>query len=767
MPSTTPEPIRILLFEDNPADADLVSEYLVQAERDYEVCKVKRLQEGLAKIATDRFDAILLDLSLPDSKGIDTLRPVQKAASDTVIIILTGSDDEALSLEALKAGAQDYLFKDKLSSEILRRSIRYAIERNNLTHKLEKHAYDTEHREALLQSIFDANTDAMLILTQEHEIKFFNPAAATLLEADEASLVGETFPFEVSTTRSSELEIPEANGGSRLVELSAVDLVWEGESALLVMLRDITQRRDAELQLKREKERLSVTLDSIADAVIATDETGAVERMNREASRLTGASNEQAIGKQLSEVLRMKNPESGKPILDPIKELQRPEYADNFSKQGIPLEREENKGPLLVTAEIRCILDEDGKNHGCVTVLRDITKKKKIEKELFKNEKLSSISLLAGGIAHDFNNMLTAILGNISVVRMDTDEDHKNSKKLLAAETAALQAKSLTQQLLTFSKDGAPSMEVTTVEQLVEESAQFILRGSNVKCEIEKEDSVWPVDADKGQISQVINNLIINADQAMPSGGTIRLQVHNKRLRHAEVPALKAGEYVCVSVIDQGIGISPENIKRIFDPYFTTKEEGNGLGLASSHSIIRSHNGAMTVESEEDKGTCFCVYLPKSRNPEANTVVQSAEKEKPARKSDLHKGRGRILVMDDMEAMMMVAGEILNALGYEVEFSTNGEEAIQAYKAAKESGNPFDAVVFDLTVPGGMGGEEASEILIEYDPDLIAIASSGYTTSNVMSDYQNSAFKAVVPKPYRIKEMSDALHRVLHREGDS
>lgn len=280
--------IRILLFEDNRADEDLVSECLDLVHRDYEMFVVKRLNEGLEKIRSEKFEVILLDLSLPDSKGIATLKAVRESAKDSAIIILTGSEDEALSSAALQAGAQDYLFKDRLSGEVLRRSIRYAIERTNLTRKLENHANETEHRESLMRHIFDANTDAMLILTPEYEIKFFNPAAATLLEADEASLVGETFPFEVSTSQLSELEIPETTGGSRMVELSTANLVWEGEGALLVMLRDITKRFEAELELKREKERLSVTLDSIANAVIATDRSGAVERMNQEASRLTG-----------------------------------------------------------------------------------------------------------------------------------------------------------------------------------------------------------------------------------------------------------------------------------------------------------------------------------------------------------------------------------------------------------------------------------------------------------------------------------------------
>jgi len=761
MPTDEPKPIQILLFEDNAADADLVAEYLDLSKLNFTITTAKRLADGIAHLRERRFDIVLLDLSLPDSRGIDTLHAVMDAVVDEVIIVLTGADDEELSIEALQVGAQDYLNKDRLSSEVLRRSIRYAIVRSNLLRSLEAHAAEIQYREALLRRIFDANSDAMFILTPEYEIKFLNPAAGKLLEAEPEQLIGEIFPFEVNSGEVTELEIPDLNDRTNIVELSAVDLIWEGESALLVVLRDITQRRQAELALKHEKERLSVTLDSIADAVIATDESGAVERLNEEATKLTGISNEDAVGRPLEEILKLKHPKTGKLIKDPTKVLLELDFAEVSTKLGLLLERADGEA-LNVTAETRCILDDEGKHHGCVTVLRDITQQKRTEDELFKAEKLNSISLLAGGIAHDFNNMLTAILGNISMVRIELDEGDKHATKLIAAETAALQAKSLTQQLLTFSKGGAPVLEVTTVSEMVDECAQFILRGSNVKCAVEKDDDLWAVDADKGQISQVVNNLIINADQAMPEGGNICIRIRNLRVRLSEVPALNSGQYVCIEVRDEGTGISPENLKKIFDPYFTTKAEGNGLGLASSYSIIHSHKGTITADSSVGQGSIFRVYLPKSTQPTQEKPKQNPAKGKKQAKETIHRGKGRILVMDDMEAMMMVAGEILTVLGYQVEYSTNGEEAITAYKQAKESGKPFDACVFDLTVPGGMGGEEAANILIEYDPKLVAIASSGYTTSNVMSNYKKSSFKAVVPKPYRIKEMSDALHAVLH-----
>lgn len=754
MAKESKEHIKILLFEDNSADADLVSEYLELSNLSVDILLVKRLADGVKALSGQAFDLVLLDLSLPDSSGIATLKSVAAAVRDEVIIVLTGADDEELSLEALQAGAQDYLFKDRLSGEVLRRSIRYALERATLLNRVEAHAREVQHSAALLRRIFDANTDAMLILTQEYEIKFLNPAAGELLEAAPDSLVGETFPFEVERDARVELEIPGADDSTRLVELNAVDLVWEGESALLVILRDVTLRRGAELALRREKERLAVTLDSIADAVIAISSNGEVERMNQEASAMTGVSLEDARGRRLGEVLKLRHPKTGKIITDPESVFLSRECAEITPELGIPLLRGDGD-ELLVTAEMRCILDDDPGHHGCVVVLRDVTSQKKAEEELFQAEKLRSISLLAGGIAHDFNNILTAVLGNISMVRMGMDEGDAASQKLLSAEKAALQATSLTEQLLTLSKGGTPHLEATTIDQLVEDSAQFILRGSNVKCEVTKDDHLWSVDADKGQISQVVNNLIINADQAMPEGGMIRLGLTCERVSGGKIPSLPSGDYVCITVQDKGVGITPENLKRIFDPYFTTKKDGNGLGLASSYSIIKSHKGLMTVDSVVSEGSIFKVYLPKTAKVVA--VTPAAKEEDHA----IHSGHGRILVMDDMEAMMMVAGEILQVLGYEVEFSTNGDEAIEAYKKAKEAGKPFDAVVFDLTVPGGMGGEEACRILSEYDPDLIAVASSGYSTSNVMSEYEAAGFKAVVPKPYRIKDMSAALHRIL------
>ncbi|MGJ8637923.1 MAG: response regulator [Opitutaceae bacterium] len=759
MSQTTDPNYSILLLEDNEADANLVAEYLDLSQLSYELTIATRLSGGLKYLNKQRFDLILVDLSLADTNGIDTLEAVLDFSKDEVIIVLTGAQDEQLSIKALQAGAQDYLLKDSLNSEVLRRAIRYAMERANLVKKVEAHAVEMKNREILLRRIFDANTDAMLILSKDYEIKFLNPAAGELLEANIDTLIGETFPFELNSGETTELEIPLSNNSTRLVELATEDLIWEGVSARLATLRDVTSKRNTERALRREKERLSVTLDSISDGVITIDHNRHIERINQEASRITGFKNEEAVGKPLNAILRLQDPKTGKIIAEPSELLLKEKHLGLTPEFGIPLLRN-NDEKLLVSADMRSILNDEDGNYGSVVVLRDITQQKLAEEELFKTQKLQYISLLAGGIAHDFNNILTAILGNISVVRVDIPDDHKHAGKLLAAEKAALQATSLTQQLLTFSKGGTPVLESTTVAELIKDCTEFILRGSNVRCVIHKSDDTWSVDADKGQLAQVMNNLLINADQAMPDGGIITIDLDNCILEKRNNHGLRSGKYLKITISDRGTGITPENLKRIFDPYFTTKESGNGLGLASSYSIIQSHNGVITVESEINEGSSFAIYIPKSTT-ETSAPFEQAINESPEIGKDFRSGQGRILVMDDMEAMMMVAGEIISMLGYEVEYATNGEEAIDIYKNANETGTPFDAVVFDLTVPGGMGGEEAAEILIKYDPHLLAIASSGYTTTNVMSDYENSPFTAVVPKPYRIKEMSEALHQVL------
>jgi CheY-like chemotaxis protein len=376
----------------------------------------------------------------------------------------------------------------------------------------------------------------------------------------------------------------------------------------------------------------------------------------------------------------------------------------------------------------------------------------KIEEELFRKRQLESIGILAGGIAHDFNNLLTAIMGNTSLAKILVSPNDKIHNRLEDIEKASIRARDLTQQLLTFSKGGAPIRKVASIADVIKESGRFALMGSKSRYELSLQEELWPVEVDEGQISQVINNLVINADHAMPEGGLIHICAENMELQAGEVVTLPMGKYVRISITDSGIGIAAEHLDKIFTPYFTTKQKGSGLGLATSYSIIKKHNGLLTVESEIGRGTTFRIYLPASEKD----VSKSEES-----LSISLTGRGKVLVMDDEEFIRDTAGEMLTTLGYSVDFSEDGAEAIDKYINAKDEGHPYDLIIMDLTIPGGMGGLEAVQKLLEINPDTKALVSSGYANVPIMSDFKRYGFMGVIAKPYSIEELSEAVQNVM------
>ena len=400
-------------------------------------------------------------------------------------------------------------------------------------------------------------------------------------------------------------------------------------------------------------------------------------------------------------------------------------------------------------------LEYDGDEYICAFV-RNITDRKRMEDEMLKAQKLESVGVLAGGIAHDFNNILTAILGSTGLATLCLKSGNTNGlvKALSTIESASLRAKDLTVQLLTFSKGGMPIRKVTSIHSLINESADFVLRGSNVKSEVIIPDNIWSVEIDAGQISQVINNLIINANQAMHDGGTVFISVENIDQHNAlEKTCLSAGRYIKISVKDQGVGIPGNLLAKIFDPYFTTKEAGSGLGLTSSYAIVNKHGGVIDVESDVNVGTTFFVYLPAS-------LKESFETEK----SDaitLPAYTWKILVMDDDECIRDVSKHMLGFMGYSVECAKDGEEALKLYSEARDMNKPFDAVIIDLTIPGGMGGIKTIKQLLEIDSNVKAIVFSGYSNDQIMSNYKEYGFKGVITKPFKIQEMNELLQKVI------
>jgi len=398
------------------------------------------------------------------------------------------------------------------------------------------------------------------------------------------------------------------------------------------------------------------------------------------------------------------------------------------------------------------VLDKRGQPTRSFGVVQDITERKRMEREIQEKRRIEALGTLAGGIAHDFNNILTAVMTNISMARMCGDLEDEISQMLKDAEAASERARGLSHQLLTFAKGGLPIKKVASISTIVKDTARFALSGSNVRCEYVMPADLWSVEVDEGQIGQVIHNLIINADQAMPEGGVIRICAENMMLEGHELRSGKTGRHVRISVEDQGCGIPERQLRKIFDPFFTTKEKGRGLGLTTAFSVIKRHDGQISVESDVGVGTTFHVYLPASE--EASPVAERA-KEESAR------GQGRILLIDDEEIIRNSTGKGLRQLGYEVEVARDGAEGITLYERAMKGKQPFDAVIMDLTIPGGMGGRKAIRELVKIDPEANVIVSSGYSEDPIMSDYSAHGFRGVVAKPYRIEDLGRVLRETI------
>jgi PAS domain S-box-containing protein len=515
------------------------------------------------------------------------------------------------------------------------------------------------------------------------------------------------------------------------------------------MLRDITARKQADKMLLDEKERLSVTLRSIGDGVIAADIEGKVVLMNRVAEELTGWMQKEACGRNLENIfpiiyennrLRCENP------MTLIQQSGIRELTDKILLVG------RDKTERLIGASVAPIRDNESMIIGAIIVFRDITEKRRMEAEILKHQKLETIGLFAGGIAHDFNNILTGILGSVSLAKMYVKQEEKVLEKLNEAEKASIRAKGLTQQLLTFSKGGSPIRKTASIACLLKESVRFVLSGSNVKSEFDIAEDLWPADVDEGQINQVINNLVINALQAMPAGGTLSIDAGNIHLPADSRVPLPQGSYIRIAVKDDGIGISEECLPKIFDPFFSTKPKGNGLGLATTYSIIRKHDGYIDCESQKGLGSVFHIYLPVSKKQ----IIT----EQQAMTSEANGCKGRVILMDDEEMIRDVGTEMLEFLGYEAVQARDGMEAVELYASAKLAGSPFQAVIMDLTIPGGMGGKEAIEKLKEIDPDVKAIVSSGYSNDPVMANFEKYGFAGMMIKPYRIDDLKKVMQRI-------
>ena len=503
------------------------------------------------------------------------------------------------------------------------------------------------------------------------------------------------------------------------------------------------ERLRAEEKLITEKERLSVTLRSIGEGVITIDTQGNVILLNRVAEEMTGWLQEKAAGQLLQIVFKAEGIESciksQYPLLDEIKRSMFLEL-----KSDIKLISSDGSVKIIdfSSAPLR---DEKSQIIGFVLVFRDITDKLKLENEAQKAQKLEAIGILAGGIAHDFNNILAVMMGNIELAKLEGKLEEKIYERLNQAERAIERATGLTKQLLTFSKGGAPVKEITSIKTIIKESVDFILSGSNIGCKFFFGEDLWSVEVDIGQINQVINNLILNAMQSMLNGGVINVAVKNIRIKKNEQSPLTPGDYVNITIKDSGVGIPEENIDKVFDPYFTTKIGGSGLGLTTTYAIIKKHGGSIHVESVEGIGTEIHIYLP--------AIRQKAIIPKKVT-SEIVKGTGKVLFMDDEVTITQVVEDFLIGIGYKVTIAHNGDEAIDYFDRSNKEGKPYGLVILDLTIPGGIGGKEVIKRLRVIDPKIRAIATSGYSNDPVMAKYNEHGFNDILPKPFKINELA-------------
>ncbi len=502
------------------------------------------------------------------------------------------------------------------------------------------------------------------------------------------------------------------------------------------------ERMQAEERLREAETRYRTLFEQSPDGILLIDEKGIPVEFNEAVHRQLGYTREEFDHLRISDIDPVESDaEIRKSIMNILKTEKSQFEVKHKTKEG-------QIRDVQVIAQ-KLVLSDKAYLHA---IWRDITDNKKMEEEFLKVEKLESLGVLAGGIAHDFNNLLVGILGNISLAKLNTDEGNAVYDRLLEAEKACVMAKGLTQQLLTFSRSGEPVKKIVSIGEIVRDSCLFSLSGSNVKYITSIPDDIRHVEVDAGQISQVMNNLLINADQAMPYGGAIHVRCANIVIEEGDIIPLPGGNYVRISITDQGGGIPEALLSKIFDPYFTTKQKGSGLGLATGYSIVKKHGGHIEVKSEVGAGTTFHIYLPAS-------VEQLPIIKTPAKR--LLTGQGRILLMDDEEIVRFVTVNMLKQLGYEVESASNGEEAIEIYRNAVQEGRPFAAVITDLTVRGGMGGRETARKLLDDDPAVRVVVFSGYSDDPVTSNFRDYGFRGFLCKPCQIEELSAVLHDVI------
>jgi two-component system, cell cycle sensor histidine kinase and response regulator CckA len=613
--------------------------------------------------------------------------------------------------------------------------------------------------------------DGMLLASHDEIITEANDQMCVMTGVAREDLLGRhfgEFPFTPESLRGVPLRFDRVRQGEIVISERAIrrsdgsDMVVEMRTRMMPdgtfqsIFRDITDRKRAEDLLRESEERYRLFVQETHEGINLIDEEGRVVIWNRMLERITGIPASETLGRYQWDVMYA--------MLPP--ERRSPQWHARF-KAAVESSLKTGEPPAGGAREITRVRDDGttacfeqsvfpiktAKGYQFASINRDVTETKKLMEHAIQHQKLESLGVLAGGIAHDFNNLLGGIFGYLDLARLSSNPSDV-PKYLSQAMNAIDRARNLTRQLLTFAKGGAPARRIESLTPFLEETTEFSLSGSAISCRFDMEDGLWPCNFDRNQIAQVIDNLVRNAQEAMPMGGTIAVSARNVGRGAKEHPALGEGRHVAIVIADKGIGIPGEILPRIFDPFFTTKRKGHGLGLATCYSIVAQHGGSIAVTSEPGKGSTFTICLPAA---EGN--VHAASLRSPLS----HARSGRVLVMDDEDMVREIMCDMLATLGYDVGRACHGAEAVALFEEAAAGGSPFTAVILDLTVPGGMGGEQAAMAIRRLDAAVPIFMASGYADAPVMADPKKRGFTASLPKPFTFEELAGLLD--LHLPG--
>jgi PAS domain S-box-containing protein len=541
-----------------------------------------------------------------------------------------------------------------------------------------------------------------------------------------------------------------------------IDIATGQLKGVIEYVRDISDRKQYEDALSFKNLLLTTQQETSLDGILIVDDKGAIISYNRRFADLWGIPADVLVSRSDEKAIKAVLDK----LVDPISFLSRVKYLYENKREKSREEILLKDGRIFDRYSVP-MFGQDEKYYGRVWYVRDITEQRKMEEELVKVQKLESVGILAGGIAHDFNNLLATIMGYIDLSQEDADPADSIYEYLERAKKAGLQASELTKRLITFSKGGDPIQLEMSLGALIRASVNSITLSPGVSICLSLPDNLWPVYIDEMQMRQVLYHLVRNADEAMPNGGVITVSAVNCIVGEKENLPLKEGSYVQWRVEDQGIGITKENLSRVFDPYFTTRnrgsEKGMGLGLAICYSVIKRHNGLIAVESEPGQGTIFTLYLPGIQTRRRRAVTDQAGLESE-NLSEVFISRGKILIMDDDELILRMIARILQRWGYSVDVAKDGNEAVKMYKQAWEADEPFAMVILDLEVPGGLGAEYTLQKLRQLDPGTKAVVMSGYSEDPVIKNFPIYGFKGAMPKPFALDKLKTLVADIMLSE---